>query len=229
MHRAEFRRYKSAFIRAQRDILSGGGSPVLNEAAFPAYATSSPLARFLFWQRIREVIEYLEARGPLPAVMDFGCGGGVMLPFLGGAAQRVVAVDLDLRPLQEMQRHLSFPQKIVVYHASRTPLDRLPEGSFDVILALDVLEHVEDLPGTLGELHRLLAPGGEIIVSGPTENLAYRLGRRLSGAEYSGAYHVRTVYDIRRALEDLMPVTTLASLYSPVPLFRIYRGRRAVQ
>jgi SAM-dependent methyltransferase len=220
MRARDFRRYRADFTRAQREVLALGGSDALNEAAFPAYATSPWPARFLFWQRVRRVMEFLEARAPIGAVLDFGCGGGVMLPFLGGVAGRVAAVDRELGPLREMRRRLTFPPGLEVRDAA----DGLPEGPFDFVLALDVLEHVDDLAGTLRQLLEVMAPGGEIVVSGPTENLLYRLGRGISGPEYSGSYHVRSVHQIRRSMEQVMPVSPLATVYPLVPLFRIVRG-----
>lgn len=49
------------------------------------------------------------------------------------------------------------------------PIDRLPleDCSFDVVLNTQVLEHVSDPPAVLGELHRLLVPGGELWLTVP--------------------------------------------------------------
>jgi 2-polyprenyl-3-methyl-5-hydroxy-6-metoxy-1,4-benzoquinol methylase len=117
---------------------------------------------------------------------------------------------------------MRFPNNVTVESVLERPLEEFAAASFDVILALDVLEHVRDLPGTVHHLVRLLRPGGQLIVSGPTENVAYRLGRKFAGSEYSGDYHVRDIYQIRAALERIATVRTLATLYYPVPLFQIY-------
>ncbi len=59
----------------------------------------------------------------------------------------------------------------------------IPEAKpiFDTIIAADVLEHVLELEALVGELHRLLVPGGELLVSAPSENRFYELGRRVFG------------------------------------------------
>ena len=57
----------------------------------------------------------------------------------------------------------------------------------DLVLAGEVLEHVEPLGATLDFFRRILAPGGALLVSLPTESSLYRLGRRLAG--FSGHYH----------------------------------------
>ena len=62
-------------------------------------------------------------------------------------------------------------------------------GRFDTIFALDVLEHIPDLEKVSVKLKELIGDFGQLIISGPTENTFYHLGRRLAG--FSGHYHVR--------------------------------------
>jgi hypothetical protein len=64
-----------------------------------------------------------------------------------------------------------------------------------------------------------------VIVSGPTENILYRIGRRLAGPEYSGAYHERGVAEIRELLSKHTTVRDIATLYRPIPLFEIFAGQ----
>ena len=54
-------------------------------------------------------------------------------------------------------------------------------GTVDVILAAEVLEHIEPLGPTLESFRRWLKPSGRLLVSLPTENALYRFGRRLAG------------------------------------------------
>ena len=54
-------------------------------------------------------------------------------------------------------------------------------GRFDTIFALDVLEHIPDLEKVSVKLKELIGDFGQLIISGPTENTFYHLGRRLAG------------------------------------------------
>ena len=72
------------------------------------------------------------------------------------------------------------------------------------------------------QLLRLLRPGGQLVISGPTENVLYRFGRKLAGPEYSGDYHERGVAEIRRMLASRASLKQIATLYWPVPLFEIF-------
>ena len=226
MNSSDFQTYKSTIRAAIRAALIQAAPGTLDEAGFPAYSHRNPLINWLFWQRLRVVMETVERAAPCPCgqILDFGCGSGVMLPFLGRHAQRVLGLDVDLLPFQAMSRRLEFPANLQVRDAAQAPLESLPAASFDILTALDVLEHVDDLPAALGGLVRLLKPGGRLIVSGPSENLFYKIGRRLAGREYTGAYHERGIAEVRRELGKLIEVKTIARLYPPIVLFDIFVG-----
>ena len=222
MNNAEFNAYKSKFRAAIRKALSESESGRLDEAAFPAYSHPNPFINWLFWQRLRKTMETMERGAPYQRVLDFGCGSGVLLPFLSGIADNVIAVDVDLIPFERMKAQIDFPSNIEVHDTRSFPLDQLPAAAFDIITALDVLEHVEDLSGTLTSLLRLLKPGGRLIVSGPTENIFYKLGRRVAGREYTGNYHERGIAEIKHQLASLARIEQIAVLYWPMPLFDLF-------
>jgi 2-polyprenyl-3-methyl-5-hydroxy-6-metoxy-1,4-benzoquinol methylase len=222
MNSSEFQAYKTRYRSAIRKVLAEAERGRLDEAGFPAYSHPNPLINWLFWQRLRTVMNYVERRAPYERILDFGCGSGVMLPFLAQHSRHVTALDIDLLPLESIKKHIPLDANVEVLDANQTPVSQLALGSFDIINALDVLEHVEDLPRTLPQLIRLLKPGGRLIVSGPTENILYRIGRRLAGPEYSGEYHERGIGEIKRELARLANIEHIATLYPPVQLFEIF-------
>ena len=225
MHSSEFNAYKTRYRAAIRQVLAEAAPGRLDEAAFPAYSHPNPLINWLFWRRLRVVMDYIQQAAPVERALDFGCGSGVMLPFLAEVSREVTALDVDLAPLEWVQRFIPLVANVRALDANQTSLADLAPHSYDFINALDVLEHVDDLPRTLADLLRLLKPGGQIIISGPTENILYQLGRRLAGPEYSGAYHERGVAEIRADLAKLATVQPIATLYWPMPLFEIFAGQ----
>ncbi len=227
MTNAEFNAYKSTFLTAIHSVLADSPPRSLDEAAFPAYAHSNPLISWLFWQRLKKTMDYIQRHAPYHAILDFGCGSGVMLPFLCQLADRVGAVDVDLVPFDRMRTKLDFPDNLDIYDANKVKLEDWPPATYDLITALDVLEHVPDLAGTVSSLLRLLNTSGRLVVSGPTENIFYKIGRRLSGPEYTGAYHARSINDIKWELGSQARIEFISSLYRPVPLFEIFAGRKA--
>ncbi len=225
MNSPDFKTYKSTVRAAIRATLAEAQPGSLDEAAFPAYSHRNPFINWLFWQRLRVVMNYVERSAPYQQVLDFGCGSGVLLPFLAKHSQSVLGLDVELLAFESMRKRINFPGNIEVRDATQTRLESLPAASFDLITALDVLEHVDDLSATLQNLVRLLKPGGRLVVSGPTENIFYKIGRRVAGREYSGAYHERGIPEVRRALAKLARVETIARLYPPVVLFDIFVGK----
>jgi 2-polyprenyl-3-methyl-5-hydroxy-6-metoxy-1,4-benzoquinol methylase len=222
MNSAEFRAYKGRYRDAIQQVLSETEPGRLDEIGFPAYTHANPLINWLFWKRLQTVINYVERGGPYDRVLDFGCGSGVMLPFLADICREVVATDIDLLPLENMKRHIPLAPNVQVCDLSQNAVSELPGASFDLIIALDVLEHVGDLSGTLADLLRLLKRPGQMIISGPTENALYQLGRKLAGPEYSGDYHKRSIAEIRRELAAKVNLKHIATLYWPAPLFEIF-------
>jgi len=107
---------------------------------------------------------------------------------------------------------------------SASKLNELSPGQFDIITALDVLEHVPDLDETIVRLGNLLKPGGKLVVCGPTENAFYRLGRRLAG--FSGAYHLRNIEDIRQSVHKQFSTVNLGTIYPWLPLFKLFEAAR---
>ena len=222
MNSADFRDYKTRYRSAIRKVLAEAERGRLDESGFPAYSHPNSLINWLFWQRLRTAMNYIEKHAPYENVLDFGCGSGVMLPFLTQHSRQVTAMDIDLLPLESLKKHIPLAENVRVLDANQTSLSLLTPKSFDLISALDVLEHVDDLSTTLSDLLHLLKAGGRLLVSGPTENTFYRIGRKLAGPEFSGAYHERGTAEIKRELARLACVRQIATLYWPAPLFEIF-------
>jgi len=222
MNSSGFREYKTRYRSAIRKVLEEAERGRLDESGFPAYSHLNPLINWLFWQRLHTAMNYIEKYAPYENVLDFGCGSGVMLPFLAQLSKQVTAIDIDLLPLESLKKHIPLAENIQVVDANQTSLSQLTPQSFDLINALDVLEHVDDLTHTLIELLNLLKPGGRLVVSGPTENTFYQIGRKLAGPEFSGEYHERGTAEIKRELARLACVRQIAILYWPAPLFEIF-------
>lgn len=222
MNTSEFIAYKSRYRAAIRNVLSESERGRLDEAGFPAYSHPNPIINWLFWQRLRTAMNHIGKFGPYESILDFGCGSGVMLPFLAQHSRRVTAFDIDLHPLERVRQYIPLAENVEVIDTLQSPGSQLAPNSLDLINALDVLEHVDDLPGTLTQLMNLLKPGGQLVVSGPTENILYQIGRRLAGPEYSGEYHERGISEIRQELRRLGRVEHIATLYHPIPLFEVF-------
>jgi SAM-dependent methyltransferase len=94
-------------------------------------------------------------------ILDVGCGTGAMSRKLTPWGSVVSA---DFSPLA-----LSFSRKRNLDLLCASDAMRLPfkENSFDLVVAMDILEHVKDDSAALREIYRVLKPGGRIIATVP--------------------------------------------------------------
>jgi SAM-dependent methyltransferase len=185
-------------IRLSRPTLRGVtgtlSAAAVAEMAVPSYCHRNPLIRWLFWRRLDQAWQLAAVR-PGESVFDFGIGSGVLLPSLKPLARRIAGSDLHLAPARAMAAHLGMWVELIGSDGL-AKWAAVNVGQFDCVFALDVLEHVEtdELRQLSGHFRQLLRPSGRLIVSGPTETFAYRVGRKLAG--FRNDYHHRTIYDI---------------------------------
>lgn len=136
-------------------------------------------------------------------------------------AQSVIAVDLDVSLLERLGKEKNWTN--VQYFSKLTHLENYM-GKVDLIIAMDVLEHVDDLNDILCNFNDLLSLNGSILVSGPTENLLYKIGRKL--ANYSGEYHTSNIHDIVSQLGKLFTIHRYKTLFPVFDFFEIYIAKK---
>ena len=91
-------------------------------------------------------------------VLDVGCGGGFLSNRLAQAGHYVVGVDLSESSLEVARRHDA--TGTVHYRLAEARALPFEDGAFDVVTAMDFLEHVEEPQRVIAEAARVLAPGG---------------------------------------------------------------------
>ena len=147
-----------------------------------------------------------QAAGHL-TLLDAGCGDGLNLAALGEIARRAgVGVDLfgcDYNELRVGRARTSGAVRgLFLASLLNAPT---ADGAFDIILCSHVLEHIEDTPRVLSELHRSLRPGGLLIVAVPNEGcLLARLRNAVlqpSIRRTTDHVHFFTAASLRRRLE----------------------------
>ena len=107
-------------------------------------------------------------------VLDVGCAAGLGCAAIASrapAGRVFVGVERDQELLARARRQLPW-LTVIDGDACELPL---PDGCADAVLLLEVIEHLDDPERALSEAHRVLAPGGAIILSvphrGPTRGL----------------------------------------------------------
>ena len=129
-----------------------------------------------------------DTRGPRPfeglKLLDIGCGGGLLSEPMSRLGFQVTGVDASERNIGTASAHAAEQGLTIDYRASTAEaLEAEGAGPFDVILNMEVIEHVADPGEFLRTCGRLLAPGGLMIVATLNRTLkAFALAK--VGAEY---------------------------------------------
>lgn len=189
----------------------------IEESCIPSYVHGNLAAAGISWWRLASVAKAYRRHAPKGAILDFGAASGELVHVLQPDA-----------PYHFVELNDNLAAALVHFRpdAVRQTLGSLSPGSYGVIFALDSLEHNDNIPELLGHLHTALADDGLLILSGPTENWIYRLGRRLAG--FSGHYHTTTISDIERMTEATFSKVEKKSIPSPLaPLFSITAWKKA--
>lgn len=91
-------------------------------------------------------------------VLDLGCGAGFLSNYLASRGHAVTGIDTTEENLAVARAH--DPTGRVDYHRADALALPFPDRSFDVVCAMDLIEHVEQPARLVAEASRVLAPGG---------------------------------------------------------------------
>jgi 2-polyprenyl-6-hydroxyphenyl methylase/3-demethylubiquinone-9 3-methyltransferase len=108
-----------------------------------------------------------EAARPLTElrVLDIGCGGGILSESVARLGAQVLGVDVTEKNLRVARMHAQESGLPIEYRlASASDLAKADE-TFDLVLNMEVVEHVDGLPGFLADCARLVRPGGLMLVA----------------------------------------------------------------
>jgi SAM-dependent methyltransferase len=111
---------------------------------------------------VRFADDFRPRRGPV-RVLDAGCGTGALLDRLAERPD-VELFGLDFSGQALAYTHQRGHTRLVQGDLTRLPF---PDGTFDVITALDVVEHIEEDERALREVNRVLRPEGVLLMSVP--------------------------------------------------------------
>ena len=127
-------------------------------------------AGFVFAGPEREALFRRYVGGPGRRVLDLGCRDGALTRAYAGGNE-VVGVDADREALAA-----AATLGIETHWADLDAPLEFPDGSFDVVVAGELLEHLRDPERLVAEIRRVLRPGGTFVGSVPN---AFRLKNRL--------------------------------------------------
>jgi len=149
------------------------------------------LARYMFAVRL--------AAGK--RVLDAGCGAGYGSAALARTAQRVVGIDCAAEAVAFARDHYQAPN--LEFQKGSCAALPFANASFDLVVAFEIIEHLDAWREFLLEVRRVLAPAGQLLVSTPNR-LYYQESRGATGAN---PFHVHEFdfEEFRRELKLFFP------------------------
>ncbi len=132
-------------------------------------ALSRSVRRHPWWRaraRLTAALLFRLGLRPGDRVLDAGCGWGVTLEHLERTGYRVDGLDVARDALEALDRRRPTRTLIEADLTRDLPVDPQP-ANYDAVLALDVLEHLDDDRAAVARLGQLARPGGVVVVSVP--------------------------------------------------------------
>jgi len=150
-------------------------------------------------------------------ILEIGCGTGGNLEILSNLSE-VTGLDVSKYALDFCRKR--GVNNLALGRAEKT---NFPSESFDLILMLDVLEHIKDDKKAIGETRRILKEGGYFLVTVPAYQFIWS-----EHDEILGHYRRYSISDFSKKLEeagfDIIKISYFVSLLFPVILgYRILR------
>ena len=203
---------------AREDLAAGASVDAAEVAAFSRVAAEwwdprgkfAPLHRFnpTRLQFVRELALDRFGRDPAAArpfeglrLLDIGCGGGLLSEPMTRLGFAVTGVDASARNVGVARAHADAAGLLIDYRcATAESLLDAGERPFDLVLNMEVIEHVAEPGAYLRDTARLVAPGGAMVVATLNRTLK-ALAFAKVGAEYVLRWLPRGAHDWRKFLK----------------------------
>ena len=115
-------------------------------------------------------------------VLDIGCGGGLISELLAKKNGNVTGIDENIYNIKQAREHAKMGSiKINYKNQSLDTFYKKNKKKYDLILCLEVLEHVNDVKKTLDKISELMKPGGTLILSTINRNLKSLIFAKIFG------------------------------------------------
>ena len=177
------------------------------------------------WLEAKRLLSCCEGLPADAKILDVGCGDGFHLNLLrqyGKKTWTLEGIDLDKRAIEMAEK-----SGLVVHQGSVESID-LPLNTYDLAFTIQTIEHVEKPDEVLKGIHRLLKPGGKLlIVTDNTDSVDFKFFKN----HYWGGYHfprhwnlfngksltklaAKTGYEVERVATQVSPVNWVYTIHN---------------
>ncbi len=136
-------------------------------SGYRAELSSYEIAR---WVALRHFVTEVAQAGSARSVLDYGAGRGLHVSLWQELFPTAELSFCDLSPVALGKLGECFPEYAARCHVVEDGRAALGGKQYDVVVSVEVMEHVEDLDAYLRDIHRALVPGGRFIWTTPCAN-----------------------------------------------------------
>jgi 2-polyprenyl-6-hydroxyphenyl methylase/3-demethylubiquinone-9 3-methyltransferase len=134
------------------------------------------------------------------SVLDIGCGGGLLSEPMARLGARVTGVDAAARNVGVAARHAEKQGLAIDYRRGTAEALAASGNQFDIVLALEIVEHVADVDLFLKSCGRMVKPGGLLFLS-TLNRTAKAWALAIAGGEYILRWLPRGTHDWKKFLK----------------------------
>jgi ubiquinone/menaquinone biosynthesis C-methylase UbiE len=165
-------------VRAQIDLHRDLARTYTDKRYAPDYSR-------IYQEHWNRVLLDLAAPGPGARVLDFGCGTGVLFPSMLERSMRIIGLDVSAEMLSKA------PPVGVGGGVLRADGRSIPlaTGGVDCVVCRGSIHHLSDREGVLGEIARVLRPGGVLAFSEPSNDSLLNRAARWAMYRASSGFH----------------------------------------
>jgi ubiquinone/menaquinone biosynthesis C-methylase UbiE len=181
-----------------------------------------------FYRHRLRMIDSLFGAQRLSRVLEVGVGSGIFVPQLLSHAEHVTGIDIHASfngVRQMLQAEGVPPERVELRQGSILDIP-FPDGSFDAVVCISVLEHFADSDAPLRELARVVTPGGFLALGFPARTEFTDSLFKLLGHPDPRVIHPASHTQILAAIRDLFEVETVSKFPSPLwPMYVAVKAR----
>ena len=192
------------------------GTLVANGPDDPLKYYYKPIIGSLYCARIKQALSLL--RPPYKSIIELGYGSGILLPTLCNIGDRVYGVDLTSDPIIVRKNLKKIGLDASLFQCDIRDIN-LPNNYFDLVVAISIFEHINDLSPVVKKIYNLLSPGGEFLVGMPRVDPLMSKAFSLLGFKKIEAHHVTDYQHFLEIARKHFKVTKLIKIPNWGPEF----------
>lgn len=179
-----------------------------------------PLVGFIYKNRVRQALSLLQSH--YDSVLEVGYGSGIMMPSLKAVGKSICGIDLHSDPKRVSANLKKIGVDVLLSKGDILSADYPPE-SFDLVIAISILEHISELRPVIEKIAFVVRPNGHFLVGMPRVDNLMKLLFPLIGFFNIKDHHVSCYHDLLKASKGHFRLVKFAKLPSCLPVnFGLY-------